>query len=73
MSSATANLTTLEKRLNYSKTFGTHVDLDFGKLMTDIHNVLTMATNISINATDEKSKKEVGYLIEQVTENDSGC
>lgn len=67
------NLTVLEKRLNYSKTFGTHIDLDFQKLILDIHSAISLAQNISKNATTDSSRDMVNQLLKEVTANYSGC
>ncbi|XP_066477331.1 olfactomedin-like [Tiliqua scincoides] len=66
VSTATNNLTTLEKRLNYTKTFGTHIDLDFNRLIFDIHAVISLAKNISKSATTESSKKQINTLIKEI-------
>ncbi|XP_061465308.1 olfactomedin-like [Rhineura floridana] len=60
------NLTDLEKRVKYAKTFGTHVDLDFKRLINDIQTVVSMAKNISKNATTDTSKEMVTELIKEI-------
>ncbi|XP_053140169.1 olfactomedin-like [Hemicordylus capensis] len=66
ISTTAVNITNLEKRLNYSRTFGTHVDLDFDKLISDIHTVVSLATNISKNATTDSSKEMISKLIQEI-------
>ncbi|KAJ7345971.1 hypothetical protein JRQ81_001921 [Phrynocephalus forsythii] len=60
------NLTNLSVRVKYAKAFGTHVDLDFQKLITDIHTVVSLANNISKNATTEDTKDMINDLIKKV-------
>ncbi|XP_062974402.1 olfactomedin-like [Elgaria multicarinata webbii] len=60
------NLTDLENRVKYAQAFGTHVDLDFQKLISDIHAVVSLAQNISKNATTDSSKEVIDKLIAEI-------
>ncbi|KAJ6665551.1 hypothetical protein lerEdw1_003394, partial [Lerista edwardsae] len=63
--SALKNVTILETRLNYTRTFGTHIDLDFKKLMLDIHSAISLAQNISKNATTDSSRQTIDMLLKE--------
>ncbi|XP_044294407.1 olfactomedin-like [Varanus komodoensis] len=66
MTSSTSNLTDLDKRLRYAKAFGTHVDLDFRKLINDIHTVVSMAEYMKKNATTPSSRAMINNLISEI-------
>ncbi|XP_062823376.1 olfactomedin-like isoform X1 [Anolis carolinensis] len=66
MSIITTNLTDLAARIKYAKTYGTHIDLNFDKVINDLQSVIAVAQDISKNATTDSTKKLVDSLIEQI-------
>ena len=69
MSTTKTNLTDLNVRVKYVKAFGTHVDLNFQRLISDIHTVVSLAHNISKNATTDATKEMISDLITKVMAN----
>ncbi|KAH0621236.1 hypothetical protein JD844_022321 [Phrynosoma platyrhinos] len=68
VSTIMSNFTDLIKRVKYSKTFGTHVDLDFQKIISELHSVIKMAQNISKNAITNTTKDTINILIDQIND-----
>ncbi|XP_072841407.2 olfactomedin isoform X1 [Pogona vitticeps] len=66
LSTTKTNLTDLNVRVKYVKAFGTHVDLNFQRLISDIHTVVSLAHNISKNATTDATKEMISDLITKI-------
>ncbi|XP_033003750.1 olfactomedin-like [Lacerta agilis] len=66
MATTAANLTELEKRVKYAKTFGTHIDLDFKKLINDIQTVVSIASSMQKNATTPATNITISSLMTKV-------
>lgn len=52
--------------MQYVEKFGTHVDLNFERLIKEIHTLENLAANISKSETAGSSKKMISELLEEV-------
>ncbi|KAL8183050.1 UNVERIFIED_CONTAM: hypothetical protein K2H54_013598 [Gekko kuhli] len=60
------NLTDLDKRAKYAKDYGAHTDLEFKKLIREIYTLVSLAKNVSQNATTEKTKEMIDKLVHEI-------
>ncbi|XP_060118452.1 olfactomedin-like [Heteronotia binoei] len=63
---ARTNLTDLDKRAKYAKDYGAHIDLKFNKLTEEIYTLISLAKNISKNATTTDNKEMIDKLILEI-------
>nr|XP_034966064.1 olfactomedin-like [Zootoca vivipara] len=60
------NLTDLEKRVKYAKSFGSHHDLNFQQLINDIQTVVSLAISMQKNATSPSTNLTINDLMKKI-------
>ncbi|XP_077176830.1 olfactomedin-like [Paroedura picta] len=63
---ARENLTIQQGAINHAKDLGAHIDLGFTTLIKDIYVLVSMAQNLSRNATSTESKYLIDKLLKEI-------